>query len=240
MADRNNSYTNKYKLEAIALAVHLGSNRKAAAQLGINEKNIRTWRKNETAIRDAPRQQRIALPRRRAQWPELDVQVCAYVDKRRENALGVSRALIRTEDLRVVNRLKITGFIASEGWCTRFMRRNNYSLRGPTKIAQKLPKHYVNKIVEFQRFVIRHRRRCNYQLACIGNMDETPVYMDMLPRNTVNKKGEKQVIMKSTGHEKSRYTVVLAVMADGTKLPPMIIFKRKTKPPGNYKNCDKN
>ena len=109
-----------------------------------------------------------------------------------------------------------------------------------TKIAQKLPKHYVNKIVEFQRFVIRHRRRCNYKLACIGNMDETPVYMDMLPRNTVNKKGEKQVIIKSTGHEKSRYTVVLAVMADGTKLPPMIIFKRKTKPPGNYKNYDKN
>ena len=71
-------------------------------------------------------------------------------------------------------------------------------------------------------------------------MDETPVYMDMLPRNSANKKGEKQVIMKSTGHEKSRYTVVLAVMADGTKLPPMIIFKRKTKPPGNYKNCDKN
>ena len=86
MADRNNSYTNKYKLEAIALAVHLGSNRKAAAQLGINEKNIRTWRKNETAIRDAPRQQRIALPRR-AQWPEHEVQVCAYVDKRKKMLL---------------------------------------------------------------------------------------------------------------------------------------------------------
>ena len=71
-------------------------------------------------------------------------------------------------------------------------------------------------------------------------MDETPVYMDMLPRNTVNMKGQKQVIIKSTGHEKSRYTVVLTVMADGTKLPPMIIFKRKTKPPGNYKNYDRN
>ena len=136
----------------------------------------------------------MAAIRRKAQWQEIEVQVFGYVDKRRENALGVSRALIRTEALRVANRLKIRGFIASEGWCTRFMRRNNYSLRGPTKIAQKLPKHYVNKIVEFQKFVIRHRRRCNYKLACIGNMDETPVYMDMLPRNTV--------IIKSTGHEK--------------------------------------
>ena len=149
MSERNNSYTNKYKLQAIALAKELGSNRKAAAKLGINEKNIRTWMLNEAAIRDAPRQQRIALPRRKAQWPEIEVQVCGYVDKRRENALGVSRALIWTEALRVANRLKIRGFIASEGWCTRFMRRNNCSLCGPTKIAQKLPKHYVNKIVEF-------------------------------------------------------------------------------------------
>ena len=36
--------------------------------------------------------------------------------------------------------------------------------------------------------------------------------------------------MKSTGHEKTRITVVLSCMADGTKLEPMVIFKRKTKP----------
>ena len=38
--------------------------------------------------------------------------------------------------------------------------------------------------------------------------------------------------MKSTGHEKNRYTVVLTVMADGTKLKPFIIFKR-VKVPSN-------
>ena len=65
-------------------------------------------------------------------------------------------------------------------------------------------------------------------------MDETPVYMDMLPHSTYNKKAEKTVLIKSTGHEKSRFTTVLAVMADGTKLPPMLIFKRKTKPPGTF------
>ena len=47
-------------------------------------------------------------------------------------------------------------------------------------------------------------------------------------------------IIMSIGHEKSCYTVVLTVMADGTKLPPMIIFKRNTKPPGNYENYDMN
>ena len=32
------------------------------------------------------------------------------------------------------------------------------------------------------------------------------------------------------GHEKTRFTAVLACMADGTKLRPVVIFKRKTLP----------
>ena len=55
---KQNSYTMKFKLEAIALAEALGSNRKAAAQLGVSEKNIRYWKLQEPAIRDAPRQSR--------------------------------------------------------------------------------------------------------------------------------------------------------------------------------------
>ena len=34
----------------------------------------------------------------------------------------------------------------------------------------------------------------------------------------------------TTGHEKDRFTVMLACLGDGTKLPPYVIFKRKTLP----------
>ncbi|KAG7172037.1 Pogo transposable element-like 81, partial [Homarus americanus] len=43
-------------------------------------------------------------------------------------------------------------------------------------------------------------------------------------------RGMKSVIVKTTGHEKTHYTVVLACCADGTKIPPLLIFKRKTLP----------
>lgn len=46
----------------------------------------------------------------------------------------------------------------------------------------------------------------------------------------VDLKAVKTVSIKSTGHEKTRFTVVLSCMADGTKLKPMVIFKYKTKP----------
>ena len=36
------------------------------------------------------------------------------------------------------------------------------------------------------------------------------------------------VTIRTTGHEKAHFTVVLACTASGKKLPPMVIFKRKT------------
>ena len=61
----------------------------------------------------------------------------------------------------------------------------------------------------------------------IVNMDETPVYFDLLPGKTANQKGDKSVLLPTTGSEKRYFTCVLAVSADGTVLPSMIIFKGK-------------
>ena len=52
----------------------------------------------------------------------------------------------------------------------------------------------------------------------------------MVCNNTVDKVEKKTILLKTTGHKKYRYTVVLACMADGQKLKPMLIFKRKTLP----------
>ena len=229
------SYTVKIKLAAVNKVKECGNVSQVSRELDINESTIRYWVKQEQALKDANPDARITAPRRTAKYPALENQVCAYIDDLRKKGLSVSRGMIQDQALIVKRDLGIDdNFKASKGWCTRFMRRNNYSIRRPTKIAQKLPHHFVDKICKFQRFVIRRRGAVNYELRHIANMDETPLCMDMVSGSTVSKKGKKTVLMKSTGHEKSRYTVVLAVTADGNKLPPMIIYRRKTKPPGNF------
>ena len=97
-------------------------------------------------------------------------------------------------------------------------------MRHKTKIAQKLPAELDEKVISFQRYVIKKRVEHQYALANIGNMDEMPMNFDMPPNRTVNSKGSKTVLIKT------RFTVVLACMADGTKLKPMVVFKRKTMP----------
>ena len=59
-------------------------------------------------------------------------------------------------------------------------------------------------------------------------MDETPVFFDMIPTKSICKTGSRECIVRTSGSEKKHVTVVLSAIADGTMLPPMLIFKGKT------------
>ena len=48
--------------------------------------------------------------------------------------------------------------------------------------------------------------------------------------HTVDQVGKETISIITTGHEKSNFTCVLSITASSEKLPPMIIFKRKTLP----------
>ncbi|GFX66183.1 pogo transposable element with KRAB domain [Trichonephila clavipes] len=97
-----------------------------------------------------------------------------------------------------------------------------------------LPKDVDNKLISFQKYVIGLRKQKKYLLSHIGNMDESPVTFEMIGNKTIDMKGAKTIHIKTTGHEKSHFTVVLSCLADGTKLKPMVIFKRKTVPKSNF------
>jgi hypothetical protein len=64
----------------------------------------------------------------------------------------------------------------------------------------------------------------------MGNADGTPVFFDMPANTTVDTNGSKSVLVKTTGHEKLRITMMLSVLADGRKLTPFVILRRKNLP----------
>ena len=73
------------------------------------------------------------------------------------------------------------------------------------------------------------RKKLCFEMGQLGNMDEVPLTFDVPSNKTVDVKGAKTIMIKTSGNEKTHYTVVLACCADGTKLPPLLIFKRKRK-----------
>ena len=170
---------------------------------------------------------------RSALFSELESALFDWVMEHRNNGYAISRTAIRLHALKMKKSgdYTVTGrFLASAGWCTRFMERHGLTLKQRTKLSQKLPKDLESKVDSFQKYIIKMRKRHEYDLSQIGNMDETPMTFDLPGNRTVHTKGEKTVLVKTTGHEKTHFTVVLVCMADGTKLKPLIIFKRKTLP----------
>lgn len=97
----------------------------------------------------------------------------------------------------------IENFVASAGWCIRFMNRFGLCLRQRTKISQKLPKDLDEKVMSFYSFIIKQRRIHNYDLGDIGNMDETPMTFDLPSNRTVASFGAKTIFLRTTGNEKN-------------------------------------
>ena len=229
------SYTAAFKLKAIKLAEDT-NNSKAARAYDLDESTIRGWRKNKSQLEEGPKTKRANRGPKEGKHPELEQAVFDWFEAQSQSGYNVSRLAIRFRALRLAKSGKFPAesFTASQGWCTRFMKRNQLSLRQRTKIAQKLPHELDEKVLSFQKYVIVRRKFFEFPLSRIGNMDETPMFFYMPGTRTVNKAGEKTVLVRTTGNEKNHFTVVLACMADGTKLPPMVIFKRRTMPKDKF------
>ena len=56
-------------------------------------------------------------------------------------------------------------------------------------------------------------------------MDETPLFMNIPNTKTIAKIGFKEVNIKTHGQERIHVTAILWIVTNGTKLPPMLVFK---------------
>ena len=58
-------------------------------------------------------------------------------------------------------------------------------------------------------------------------MDETACWMDMPSDTTVAVTGARSVPLKTTGHEKNHFTVILTSRSDGVKMKLFVVSKEK-------------
>lgn len=117
----------------------------------------------------------------------------------------------------------------------RFMVRGllekyNLSIRKASHIGQPLPNDVDDLIYTFLFQVTRQRKILHindFQLNRIINCDETCIFYENPSTNTIDIKGNKEVIINTEGNEDKKISVLLTIAGDGTKLPPYLIFKGK-------------
>ena len=54
-------------------------------------------------------------------------------------------------------------------------------------------------------------------------MDESPIFFNMIPNKTIAKRGKKTILIKTQNQQKCRISVLLCIVADGSKLAPLKI-----------------
>ena len=116
-------------------------------------------------------------------------------------------------------------FDANNGWLSRFMVRYNWTRRRRTSVCQKLPPEYEKKIANYVYFVRKQRKEKAYDLGDIYAADETAVWLNCLPDDTIDHKGSKEVSVKTTGHEKAKITVMLTA-SPKRKMKPFVLINR--------------
>lgn len=235
MSGSRRQFTMCFKKKVIEYAEAHG-NLAAQREFGPTEKSIRYWRSQKQRIISCSNQKKTSFRGRTAVHPELETALVEFVRELRARSLPVTTECIRVKALEIARDSGLTRaqFKGSPSWVRRFMKRKGLVLRRRTSVCQKLPAEFEHKLVEYQRFVIELRRQRCYMMGHMGNADETPVWFDMPSNTTVTEKAAKQVKLLTTGNEHSRFTVMLACTADGKKLPPYIIFKRKTLPKEDF------
>ena len=231
---KRTSYDAAFKLKVITKAVEMGSNRKAADFYGVNEKLIRGWRKVEDQLRGVQKTaKRCSGAGRPVKDTALDTQLVAWVKVIRSEGHAVSGPMLQLQ----AGGLSTGSFKASNGWLTSFKKRHALSTRQGTSIGQKLPKDSEEKVTRFQKFLIDQFDNHHYELCDVFNMDETPMKFDMVGSRTLETTGANTVLIRTNGAEKRGFTAILTVAADGTKLPPTVIFKGVRDPKVNVPGC---
>lgn len=110
------------------------------------------------------------------------------------------------------------------------MKRNGLSLRRRTTVCQKLPNTYKQNMQEFHCYVANLQMWKSFMPGQIGNANQMPVQFDMPNRRIVAEKGCRQVNLLATGNEHNHFNAMLCCTTDGHKLPPYLVFNRKTMP----------
>ncbi|CAG8479377.1 8981_t:CDS:2 [Cetraspora pellucida] len=218
--------------------------RATATMFNIEPVQVRKWRGLKQQLMEAAPHILRLNNSTRPKYPELEGELNEWVKNLRKNLKVVTRSMIQMKAKALAKTERFCNMYPdikeckfSSKWIDGFMVHYKFSHRRRTTVAQKLPEDLHELQHSFLGFVLYRRIQYDYPLKFIGNMDETPISFDLPSQTTIEETGAKTVSIRTCGYEKSTFTVILGCMADGTKLPAMVIFKlmnvpRQVFPPG--------
>lgn len=159
----------------------------------------------------------------------IDNMILQWIGLLNSKGVPVSDKLVQEQALKIAKKLEIVNFKASNGWLSKFKKRNklkSYYMCGETGgiNSDDIVKYRENLKTELK----------NFARSDIYNLDETALFFRYSPSRTINFDS-----IKGRKKNKERITVLLCTNADGSdKRKPLVIGKFAN--PRCFKNFNKD
>ena len=224
------SFSREYKLGVVDWYLENERNIAVTARrYGLARKQVRTWVNSEEKIQKQKPKSKASGRGCTSKYPIMEGILYDEYKQGRENGRIIKRRWFDARAKQLISEhYPDEEFKHSDQWFNRFCRRFKIAFRRKTHVAQAAPKELEPAISKFHASLLRVRRRGEYKLKDIANMDQTPLPFVLDDHRSYADKGSKEVWCASaaSGLDKRQCTVQLTIFGDGIpRIRPFIIFR---------------
>lgn len=185
--------------------------------------------------RNQDNQQQVAkLGRPYALTPEYETKLFNYIVKMQELGFGLTVEMVRKAAFQLAkesgreNFLKEGNDSASKWWWAQFKKRYNLALRVPENLAAYRasmgnPEMIQDYFVKLE--ALMDKLNIKNMPNRIWNCDETGLSYVVKPSKIVTSIGKRYIYKRSYADRGESHTLLGCICADGSWIPPLIIFK---------------
>lgn len=164
---------------------------------------------------------------KKASRPELEIDLLEWITEKCNNGLAILLLMVRLKALQMAKHdnygIPAGQFKAGNHWCQHFEAA--WLVASPEDNTRSTASQWLWRQ---DRSVPALYYWSSQRTQLPTSMDKTPLTFHVPPNQTIHNMEEKMIKTRTTGNEKNRITVALTCAGDGSKLRPMVIFKRKT------------
>ena len=239
--EERHRYSIQQKIQYVEFAMlrmdeDLASLNTIADNIGVSSASLSRWMNKLPQYRHIAKHDQVRFSLnagRRSQLDDIGPELLGFVEDLRENGYAVSRKMI------VVQACKVMGsdssfcsksYAARAQSVSRWMAKNNLSIRAGTHQAQVLPQTVLSTALDFMENIARPAVSPDLPYRhpdFIINMDQTPVYFLMHPTKSIDKIGTRTINIRIAKNANMRATVAVCFTASGIQLKSLVIFKGK-------------
>lgn len=223
--------TNGQKLKILAdmdERLARGESLKSIARLhGVVPFQLREWRRNRVKLASVLGKKKSSGRGRTGFLKHLEEPIISCALDQRTRGIPVNYALLVVKACQLSEQFREKTPSQQYHIVRRLAIANCLVDRAITHVSQQHPAETVEKAKEWLISIRPTIHAPNVNKKFVINMDQSPVFMSMHPKRTLDLVGARTINCRKTANSTARVTVSLAVSANGDKLKPMLIFKGK-------------